>query len=238
MQIVLLDHGLYTELDEPARRRMCRLWHAVAMRDPRRCARPPRRWACPVAALGVAAAHGAAAEPRRAVGREGARGSVRTRARQEGAAARVDGLIRGGRPPMTMDQVSEFGRALPREMMVVMRSNALIRNITRRLAADVAAHEARARGRRARSHGPRASFGLSAGGYVGRGRGAAHGPQATVGHGEVRVPRRDAAVGAGGVRVPEAGGSPRFPCARARGGTRASRASGRAYGRSGPCSTL
>ena len=34
VQIVLLDHGLYTELDEPARRRMCRLWHAVAMRDP------------------------------------------------------------------------------------------------------------------------------------------------------------------------------------------------------------
>jgi aarF domain-containing kinase len=34
VQIVLLDHGLYTELDEAERRRMCRLWHAVAMRDP------------------------------------------------------------------------------------------------------------------------------------------------------------------------------------------------------------
>ena len=34
------------------------------------------------------------------------------------ATAKVDGLIRGGRPPLSMDQVSEFGRALPREMMV------------------------------------------------------------------------------------------------------------------------
>ena len=145
VQIVLLDHGLYTELDEPARRRMCRLWHAVAMRDPSKVREtseemgvpPSLRWVLPqlmarqqshVAPVGTAKERaGSVPDPR----------SV------EGAAARVDGLIRGGRPPMTMDQVSEFGRALPREMMVVMRSNALIRNITRRLAADVAATEAR-----------------------------------------------------------------------------------------------
>ena len=137
VQIVLLDHGLYTELDEPARRRMCRLWHAVAMRDPSKVREtseemgvpPSLRWVLPqlmarqqshVAPVGTAKERaGSVPDPR----------SV------EGAAARVDGLIRGGRPPMTMDQVSEFGRALPREMMVVMRSNALIRNITRRLAA-------------------------------------------------------------------------------------------------------
>ena len=153
VQIVLLDHGLYTELDEPARRRMCRLWHAVAMRDPSKVREtseemgvpPSLRWVLPqlmarqqshVAPVGTAKERaGSVPDPR----------SV------EGAAARVDGLIRGGRPPMTMDQVSEFGRALPREMMVVMRSNALIRNITRRLAADIAETDARDKSAGARS---------------------------------------------------------------------------------------
>lgn len=179
VQIVLLDHGLYTELDEPARRRMCRLWHAVAMRDPLKVREtseemgvpPSLRWVLPqlmarqqshVSPVGTAKERaGSAPDPRSA----------------EGAAARVDGLIRGGRPPMTMDQVSEFGRALPREMMVVMRSNALIRNITRRLAADVASTETNHQAgesesffgwisRRSFKKG-RGRFGLSAGGYVG-----------------------------------------------------------------------
>ena len=137
---MLLDHGLYTELTEPERRRMCRMWHAVAMRDPRSCAVSVEmgvpeslRWVLPqlmarqtsqVAPIGTTKEREAAgriqADPRSA----------------EAAAARVDGIIRGGRPPMTIDQVSEFGRSLPREMMVVMRSNALIRNITRKLAKD------------------------------------------------------------------------------------------------------
>ena len=181
VQIVLLDHGLYTELDEPARRRMCRLWHAVAMRDPSKVREtseemgvpPSLRWVLPqlmarqqshVAPVGTAKERaGSVPDPRSA----------------EGAAARVDGLIRGGRPPMTMDQVSEFGRSLPREMMVVMRSNALIRNITRRLAADIAETDALSRdtsagarsvfgwlSRRSFKKG-RGRFGLSAGGYVG-----------------------------------------------------------------------
>ena len=252
VQIVLLDHGLYTELDEPARRRMCRLWHAVAMRDPSKVREtseemgvpPSLRWVLPqlmarqqshVAPVGTAKERaGSVPDPR----------SV------EGAAARVDGLIRGGRPPMTMDQVSEFGRALPREMMVVMRSNALIRNITRRLAADVAATEARDAigtgerkpsvfgwiSRRSFKKG-RGRFGLSAGGYVG----------GDVGR---RMDRRRqwamAKYACLGVTLPSAlaecgspsGGLAALPLARARGGTRASRASGRAYGRSGPCSTL
>ena len=179
MQIVLLDHGLYTELDEPARRRMCRLWHAVAMRDPSKVREtseemgvpPSLRWVLPqlmarqqshVAPVGTAKERaGSVPDPRSA----------------EGAAARVDGLIRGGRPPMTMDQVSEFGKSLPREMMVVMRSNALIRNITRRLAADIAETDARDKSAGARSvfgwlskrsfKKGRGRFGLSAGGYVG-----------------------------------------------------------------------
>ena len=179
VQIVLLDHGLYTELDEPARRRMCRLWHAVAMRDPSKVREtseemgvpPSLRWVLPqlmarqqshVAPVGTA--------------KERA-GSVPDPRSEEGAAARVDGLIRGGRPPMTMDQVSEFGKSLPREMMVVMRSNALIRNITRRLAADIAETDARDKSAGARSvfgwlskrsfKKGRGRFGLSAGGYVG-----------------------------------------------------------------------
>ena len=140
-QIVLLDHGLYTELTEPERRRMCRMWHAVAMRDPALVRAvsvemgvpESLRWVLPqlmarqtsqVAPIGTTKEREAAgriqADPRSA----------------EAAAARVDGIIRGGRPPMTIDQVSEFGRSLPREMMVVMRSNALIRNITRKLAKD------------------------------------------------------------------------------------------------------
>jgi aarF domain-containing kinase len=179
VQIVLLDHGLYTELDEPARRRMCRLWHAVAMRDPSKVREtseemgvpPSLRWVLPqlmarqqshVAPVGTAKERaGSVPDPRSA----------------EGAAARVDGLIRGGRPPMTMDQVSEFGKSLPREMMVVMRSNALIRNITRRLAADIAETDARDKSAGARSvfgwlsrrsfKKGRGRFGLSAGGYVG-----------------------------------------------------------------------
>ena len=252
VQIVLLDHGLYTELDEPARRRMCRLWHAVAMRDPSKVREtseemgvpPSLRWVLPqlmarqqshVAPVGTAKERaGSVPDPR----------SV------EGAAARVDGLIRGGRPPMTMDQVSEFGRALPREMMVVMRSNALIRNITRRLAADVAATEARDAigtgerkpsvfgwiSRRSFKKG-RGRFGLSAGGtWAGTWGGAwtagDSGPWRSTRVSASRCRRRWRSAG------PRAGGSPRFPCARARGGTRASRASGRAYGRSGPCSTL
>ena len=32
----ILDHGLYTELEEEERRRMCRLWYAVALRNPAR----------------------------------------------------------------------------------------------------------------------------------------------------------------------------------------------------------
>jgi aarF domain-containing kinase len=73
--------------------------------------------------------------------------------------------------------VSEFGKSLPREMMVVMRSNALIRNITRRLAADIAETDARDKNAGARSvfgwlsrrsfKKGRGRFGLSAGGYVG-----------------------------------------------------------------------
>ena len=73
---------------------------------------------------------------------------------------------------MTFDQVSEFGRSLPREMMIVMRSNALIRNITRRLAADIATHELESFEKNkswfkfGKSQG-RGRFGLSAGGFVG-----------------------------------------------------------------------
>tara|TARA_B110000977_G_scaffold103030_1_gene134544 strand:+ start:572 stop:2584 length:2013 start_codon:yes stop_codon:yes gene_type:complete len=174
VQIVLLDHGLYTELDEPARKRMCRLWHAVAMRDPKSVRQtseemgvpPSLRWVLPQ----LMARQQSHVAP---VGTEKERRGVVVDPRSaEGAAARVDGLIRGGRPPMTFDQVSEFGRSLPREMMIVMRSNALIRNITRRLAADIATHELESFEKNkswfkfGKSQG-RGRFGLSAGGFVG-----------------------------------------------------------------------
>ena len=170
-QIVLLDHGLYTELTEPERRRMCRMWHAVAMRDPALVRAvsvemgvpESLRWVLPqlmarqtsqVAPIGTTKEREAAgriqADPRSA----------------EAAAARVDGIIRGGRPPMTIDQVSEFGRSLPREMMVVMRSNALIRNITRKLAKDEDEY-ARARMENLRKRAARAA---AAGGGRRRGR--------------------------------------------------------------------
>jgi aarF domain-containing kinase len=175
----LLDHGLYTELDEPARRRMCRLWHAVAMRDPSKVRETSEEMGVPPSLRWVLPQLMARQQSRVApVGTEKERaGSTLDPRSEEGAAARVDGLIRGGRPPMTMDQVSEFGRSLPREMMIVMRSNALIRNVTRRLAADVASLANETSGKR---FSPRASrlfrgswksgrgfFGLSAGGYEG-----------------------------------------------------------------------
>ena len=65
---------------------------------------------------------------------------------------------------VTIDQVSEFGRALPREMMIVMRANALIRIITRKLAIDVDAHE---RAMYGEGTGGRGLLGLSLGGFMG-----------------------------------------------------------------------
>ena len=219
VQIVLLDHGLYTELDEPARRRMCRLWHAVAMRDPSKVRETSEEMGVPPSLrLGASAAHGAGsrATSRRWARRRSARARSRTRA-GGGAAARVDGLILGGRPPMTMDQVSEFARAAARDD----GGDALERAHPEHHAA---ARCGRRRHRGARRHRNRRKKAVCVrldlpalvqerpravraerGGVRGRGRGAAHGPQATVGHGEVRVSRRHAAVGAGGVRVPEWG---------------------------------
>jgi aarF domain-containing kinase len=135
---------------------MCRLWHAVAMRNPGN----------------VRAASEAMGVPRslqwvlpQLMARQTSQvlGNTPRAVATAAATARVDGLIRGGRPPMTMDQISEFGRALPREMMVVMRANALIRNIVRKLAVDVAAHE----GRAGRDGDGRGILGLSLGGFVG-----------------------------------------------------------------------
>jgi|TARA_B110000967_G_scaffold200481_2_gene236330 aarF domain-containing kinase len=174
VQIVLLDHGLYTELDEQARKRMCRLWHAVAMRDPGAVLKtseemgvpPSLRWVLPQ----LMARQQSHVAP---VGTEKERlGDVVDPRSSQAASARVDGLIRGGKPPMTFDQVSEFGKSLPPEMMIVMRSNALIRNITRRLAVDAAdvAREGETRKTswfRRRSFKGRGRFGLSAGGFVG-----------------------------------------------------------------------
>jgi len=164
VQIVLLDHGLYTELTEHERRRMCRLWHAVAMRDPTLVRAVSSemgvpeslRWVLPQL-MARQTSHVSPIGTNKERNEKGMPINARSK---EAAAARVDGLIRGGRPPMSMDQVSEFGRSLPREMMVVMRSNALIRNITRKLAADVAKKEGV-------GGSGRGLLGLSAGGFVG-----------------------------------------------------------------------
>ena len=164
VQIVLLDHGLYTELTEHERRRMCRLWHAVAMRDPTLVRAVSSemgvpeslRWVLPQL-MARQTSHVSPIGTNKERNEKGMPINARSK---EAAAARVDGLIRGGRPPMSMDQVSEFGKSLPREMMIVMRSNALIRNITRKLAADVAEKEGV-------GGSGRGLLGLSAGGFVG-----------------------------------------------------------------------
>ena len=170
VQIVLLDHGLYTELGEEERRRMCRLWYAVAMRDPERVGAVSEemgvpkslRWVLPQL-MARQTSHVSPITDQPNGG--GANGTPRKNGRvsAQEAAARVDGLVRGGRPPLTMDQVSEFGRALPREMMVVMRANALIRNITRKLAVDIDRHENSG----GMEGGGRGFLGLSLGGFVG-----------------------------------------------------------------------
>ena len=172
VQIVLLDHGLYTELDEAERRRMCRLWHAVAMRDPAKVRAVSEEMGVPKSlqwilpqlmarqTSNVKPMGGGETGNADAPGGDPAATNPRS---AEAAHARVDGLVRGGRPPLSMDQVSEFGRALPREMMIVMRANALIRNITRKLAIDVDAHE-RADGE---GTGGRGLLGLSLGGFMG-----------------------------------------------------------------------
>jgi len=176
VQIVLLDHGLYTELTEEERRRMCRLWHAVAMRDPAQVSAVSEemgvpaslRWVLPqlMARQTSNVSPGAARPP--GGGDSGGGGGGGGKVSAAAAAARVDGLIRGGRPPLSWDQVSEFGRALPREMMVVMRANALIRNITRKLAADIEQHEnATAHGDGGGGGSGRGFLGLSLGGFVG-----------------------------------------------------------------------
>ena len=164
VQTVLLDHGLYTELTEHERRRMCRLWHAVAMRDPTLVRAVSSemgvpeslRWVLPQL-MARQTSHVSPIGTNKERNEKGMPINARSK---EAAAARVDGLIRGGRPPMSMDQVSEFGKSLPREMMIVMRSNALIRNITRKLAADVAEKEGV-------GGSGRGLLGLSAGGFVG-----------------------------------------------------------------------
>ena len=94
VQIVLLDHGLYTELTEHERRRMCRLWHAVAMRDPTLVRAVSSEMGVPESLRWVL--------PRSwRDGRATCRPSAQTRANEKGrrqrgskeaAAARVDGL--------------------------------------------------------------------------------------------------------------------------------------------------
>ena len=173
VQIVLLDHGLYTELNERERVRMCELWHAVAMRDPERVRGVSEEMGVPKSlqwilpqlmarqTSNVKPMGGGESGNADAPGGDPASANPRS---AEAAQARVDGLVRGGRPPLSMDQVSEFGRALPREMMIVMRANALIRNITRKLAIDVDAHE---RAMYGEGTGGRGLLGLSLGGFMG-----------------------------------------------------------------------
>ena len=151
---------------------MCRLWHAVAMRDPAKVRAVSEEMGVPKSlqwilpqlmarqTSNVKPMGGGETGNADAPGDDPAAANPRS---AEAAHARVDGLVRGGRPPLSMDQVSEFGRALPREMMIVMRANALIRNITRKLAIDVDAHE-RTDGE---GTGGRGLLGLSLGGFMG-----------------------------------------------------------------------
>ena len=103
VQIVLLDHGLYTELTEHERRRMCRLWHAVAMRDPTLVRAVSSemgvpeslRWVLPQL-MARQTSHVSPIGTNKERNEKGMPINARSK---EAAAARVDGLIRGGRPP-------------------------------------------------------------------------------------------------------------------------------------------
>ena len=69
-----------------------------------------------------------------------------------------------GKPAAEHGPGERVGRGAPAEMMIVMRANALIRNITRKLAIDVDAHE---RAMYGEGTGGRGLLGLSLGGFMG-----------------------------------------------------------------------
>ena len=115
---------------------MCRMWHAVAMRDPalvRAVSGDGRSEASAGCCLSSWRAR------RRRWRRSGRRRNARRRGGPSGPAERRgrrrgDGIIRGGADDHRPGE--RVRPKLTREMMVVMRSNALIGNITRKLAKD------------------------------------------------------------------------------------------------------
>lgn len=117
-QLCLLDHGLFVELDESFRRDICRFWRAVAIQD----------WA-ELHQLGVKLGAGSLHwvlplifAPQLPPAR-----------RREGAARETSGNTNQRVRSLSGEDVAGLMASLPRETGVLLRANALARNLVRHL---------------------------------------------------------------------------------------------------------
>ena len=121
-QVVLLDHGLYSELDESARIAMSNLWVAIAVGDGDRAVAAAKRlrvpdeftWLMPLA-LARKTTDG--------------RDVDRKQLEQQWADNKSKGGV--GRPGI--GEASLIGNNMPKEMIIVLRANALVRNVIKAL---------------------------------------------------------------------------------------------------------
>ena len=121
-QIVLLDHGLYSELDENARIAMSNLWVAIAVGDSNRAVDAAKRlrvpdeftWLMPLA-LARKTTDG--------------RDIDRKQLEQQWEEDKSKGGV--GRPGI--GEASLIGNNMPKEMIIVLRANALVRNVIKAL---------------------------------------------------------------------------------------------------------
>ena len=114
-QVVLLDHGLYSELNEDTRRAMCELWESIAVGDAERASRASDAlripsefsWLMPL---------------------------TLARKTPDGKPIDREALLKlfGDRRP-GLGEASIIGNNLPKEMMIVLRANALVRNLVKAL---------------------------------------------------------------------------------------------------------
>ena len=115
-QVVLLDHGLYSELAEDTRRAMCDLWIAIAVGDAERAGSASRTLKVPDEFVWL---------------------MPLTLARKTPSGDPVDrkaiAKLFGGAGRPGLGEASLLGNNLPKEMMIVLRANALVRNLIKAL---------------------------------------------------------------------------------------------------------
>ncbi|CAM6127033.1 unnamed protein product [Calypogeia fissa] len=121
--LVLLDHGLYRELDDRFRVDYCRLWKALILLDPNEMEKAGDRLGAgkyyrylPVIFIG------------RPIGSKGQLG--------KGMTPEERASLRSEVQHFTMGDISELMEGLPRDFLTVLRTDGLLRSITHKLGAQ------------------------------------------------------------------------------------------------------